>query len=53
MNDLDIVGESYLFQRKQNKINKELSEIEVNGKKYNAFIADKNITTNTAKSIKF
>tara|TARA_B100000035_G_scaffold315339_1_gene335343 strand:- start:537 stop:2597 length:2061 start_codon:yes stop_codon:yes gene_type:complete len=53
MNDLDIVGESYLFQRKQNKINKELSEIEVNGKKYNAFIADKDITTNTAKSIKF
>ena len=53
MNDLDIVGESYLFQRRQNKINKELSEIEVNGKKYNAFIADKKITTNTAKSIKF
>ncbi len=50
--ELDVVGETYLFQRLQPEINESKSKIEINGKKFDAFVKDKNITTNSLRKLR-
>lgn len=49
-----VVGKSYLFQRNQQvKVDKDISEIEFNSKKYQAFIYNEDLVSNTSVPIKF
>ena len=52
LDELDVIGKSYLFQRKQPEINKDISKIKIKNKTYDAFIKDKNLTSNNCISLK-
>lgn len=51
LSELDVVGESYLFQRLQPEINEVKSKIEINGKELDAFVKNKDVTTNSSQKL--